>query len=151
MIGLRELTTGIAEFLTAQTGVAAFSDRAAGAVYPCLTVEAASKSAGIIACGRQVERQVAVTVTCHPSRQRGREAGLELADRVYNAAMLGIRACGRGFLPRKAEIKADAKERMQVTFLLEFCDTPSEKQSGSAVQETMGTLSLRLEQKREGS
>ena len=40
---------------------------------------------------------------------------------------------------------------MQVIFLLEFCDTPSEKQSGSAVQETMGTLSLRLEQKREGA
>ena len=145
MIGLRELTAGIAEYLTAQTGVAAFS------VYPCLTVETVSKSAGIIACGRQVERQVAVTVTCHPSRQRGREEGLELADKVYNTAMLGIRACGRGFLPREAEIQADAKERMQVTFLLEFCDTPSEKQSESAVQETMGTLSLRLEQKREGS
>lgn len=151
MIGLRELTAGIAEFLNAQTGVAAFCNRAAGAVYPCLTVEAASKSAAIIACGRQVERQVAVTVTCYPSRQRGREEGLELADRVYNAAMLGIRACGRSFLPREAEVKTDAKERMQVAFLLEFCDTPSGKQSGPAVQETMGALSLRLEQKREGS
>lgn len=45
MIGLRELTAGIAEYLTAQTGVAAFSARAAGTVYPCLTVEAVSKSA----------------------------------------------------------------------------------------------------------
>ena len=151
MIGLRELTAGIARYLTEQTGVAAFADRTAGTVYPCLTVEAKSKSAGIIACGRQVERQVAVTVTCHPSRQRGREEGLELADGVYNAAMLGIRACGRGFLPREAEIKADAKERMQVEFLLEFCDTPSSKQSDNTAYETMGALSLRLEQKREGS
>lgn len=151
MIGLRELTAGIAAYLTGQTGAAAFTDRAAGVVYPCLTVEAASKSAGIIACGRQVERQVKVTVTCHPSRQRGREEGLELADRVYDAVMPGFRACGRGFAPREAEIKADAKERLQVEFLLEFCDTPSGRQSSSTAQETMGSLSLRLEQKREGS
>lgn len=151
MIGLRELTAGIAEYLTVQTGTAAFADRAAGAVYPCLTVEAQARSAGTIACGRQVERQVEITVTCHPSRQRGQEEGLALADQVYDAAMAGIRACGRGFLPREAEIRADAKERMQVRFLLEFCDTPSRKQNSSTPAETMGALSLRLEHKREGS
>jgi len=151
MIGLQDLTAGIARYVKEQTGIAAFADRAAGPVYPCLTVTAKSKSAGIIACGRQVERQVAVTVTCHPSRQRGREEGLELADRVYDAIMLGIRACGRSFLPREVEIQADAKEQMQVDFLLEFCDTPSGKQSADTVYEAMGTLSLRLEQKREGS
>ena len=151
MIGLRELTAGIAAYLTEQTGVAAFSDRAAGTVYPCLTVEAKGRSAGIIACGRQVERQVTVTVTCHPSRRRGREEGLELADRVYDAVMPGFRACDRGFAPREAEIRADANERMQVEFLLEFCDTPSSRQSGTTAQETMGSLALRLEHKREGS
>jgi len=151
MIGLRELTAGIAEYLAAQTGMAAFSDRAAGVVYPCLMVKAESKSAGIIACGRQVERQVTVTVTCHPSRQRGREEGLVMADRVYDAVMPGFMACGRGFAPREAEIRTDGQERQQVTFLLEFCDTPSGKHSTSTATEAMGSLAIRLEQKREGS
>lgn len=151
MIGLRALTAGIAEYLAAQTGVAAFSQRSEGQVYPCLTVEAASKSAAIIACGRQVERQVAVTVTCYPSRRREREAGLELADEVYDAVMPGFQCCGRGFRPTEAEISTDGQELAQVRFLLEFCDTPGRKHSGSAATETMGALSLRVEQEREGS
>ena len=72
MIGLRELTAGIAEYLAAKTGVAATNRRAGSPVYPCLLVEGESRSTGIIACGRQVERQVTVTVTCYPSRQRER-------------------------------------------------------------------------------
>lgn len=149
MIGLRELTAGIAEYLAAQTGVAAFSQRCEGQTYPCLTVEAASKSAEIIACGRQVERQVTVTVTCHPSRKREREAGLELADAVYDAVMPGFRCCGRGFYPKEAEIHMDGQERAQMVFLLEFCDIPGRRQSGSTASETMGALSLRVEQERE--
>lgn len=151
MIGLYELNRGIAAHLSGQTGVAAAAGRVSNPVYPCLTVESRSKSAGIIACGRQVERQVTVTVTCYPSRQRGREEGLELADRVYDAVAPGFRACGRGFCPKEAEIRADQQERIRVEFLLEFCDTPREKQSGTAVTETMGALSLRMEQEREGS
>ena len=152
MIGLKELGAGIAGYLTDQTGLPAFANRAEGAVYPCLTVESRSKSVGIIACGRQVERQVTVTVTCHASRQREREAELELADRVYEAVVPGFQVCGRGFGPKEAEIRTDSAERAQVSFLLEFCDTPSQKQSSTATAfETMGALSLRLEQEREGS
>ena len=101
MIGLRALTAGIAEYLAAQTGVAAFSQRSEGQVYPCLTVEAASKSAAIIACGRQVERQVTVTVTCYPSRRREREAGLELADGVYDAVMPRFSVLRQGLSPHR--------------------------------------------------
>ena len=151
MIGLKTLTAGIAEYLTAQTGVAAFAVRTEGQTYPCMTVEAKSKSAAIIACGRQVERQVTVTVTCYPSRKRERDAGLELADAVYEAVMPGFRVCDRGFCPKEAEIEANGQELAQVTFLLEFCDTPGRKQSTPAIGETMGALSLRLEQESEGS
>ena len=151
MIALRELTADIARYLTLQTGTAAFCQRVSSAVYPCLTVEAAGKSAGIIACGRQVERQVMVTVTCWPSRQRGREEGLELADGVYGALVSGFCACGRGFCPREAEIRIDEQECCRVVFLLEFCDTPDVRKSESPVAETMGALSLRLEQEMEGS
>ena len=151
MIGLRELTAGIAEYLAAMTGLTATNCRAESPVYPCLLVEGESKSAGMIACGRQVERQVTVTVTCYPSRRREREAGLELADEVYDAVMPGFQCCGRGFRPTEAEISTDGQELAQVHFLLEFCDTPGRKHSGSAATETMGALSLRVEQEREGS
>ncbi len=149
MIGMQTLTAGIAEYLRAATGVPAFADRAKGAVYPCLTVESESKSAGVIACGRQMERQVAVTVTCHPSRDRGRQAGLMLADRVWNAVSGGFTACGRGFCPMDTAILRDGQERVRVTFLLEFCDTPDEVPGGAPAVEAMGTLTLRV--KKEGS
>lgn len=151
MIGLKELAAGIAGYLTDRTGLPAFANRVEGAIYPCLTVAVSSKSVGIIACGRQVERQVTVTVTCHASRQRDREEELELADRVYEAVVPGFTACGRGFGPQEAGIDADGEERARVRFLLEFCDTPSQKQSSTTAFETMGALSLRLEQEREGS
>lgn len=151
MIGLRELTAGIAEYLAAKTGAAATNRRVESPVYPCLLVEGESRCAGMIACGRQVERQVTVTVTCYPSRRREREAGLELADEVYDAVMPGFQCCGRGFRPTEAEISTDGQELAQVRFLLEFCDTPGRKHSGSAATETMGALSLRVEQEREGS
>lgn len=151
MIGLKTLTAGIAEYLTAQTSIAAFTERSEGQVYPCLTVAAKSKSAAIIACGRQVDRQVAVTVTCHPSRKREREAGLELADMVYEVVMPGFRACDRGFCPKEAEIDTDGQEQARVRFVLEFCDTPGKRQNSSTATETMGALSLRVEQESEGS
>ena len=149
MIGMQTLTAGIAEYLRAATGVPAFADRAKGAVYPCFTVETESRKAGVIACGRQMERQVAVTVTCHPSRDRGRQEGLLLADRAWNALAGGITVCGRGFCPADTAIDRDEQERVRVTFLLEFCDTPDEVLDGTPAVEAMGTLRLRV--KKEGS
>ncbi len=149
MIGMQTLTAGIADYLRAATGVPAFADRAGGAVYPCFTVETESRKAGVIACGRQMERQVAVTVTCHPSRDRGRQAGLLLADRAWNALAGGITVCGRGFCPTDTAIERDGQERVRVTFLLEFCDTPDEAPDEAPAVEAMGTLRLRV--KKEGS
>ena len=149
MIGMQTLTAGIADYLSAVTGVPAFADRAKSAVYPCYTVETESRKAGVIACGRQMERQVAVTVTCHPSRDRGRQAGLLLADRAWNALSGGITVCDRGFCPTDAAIERDGQERVRVTFLLEFCDTPDEAPDEAPAVEAMGTLILRV--KKEGS
>ena len=152
MIGLQELTAGIAAYLEAEVGVSALSERAVAPDYPCLLVKTRSKSAGITAGGKQVERQVTVTVTCLTSRQREREAGLALADRVYEALVPGFRVCGRGFCPSEAEVWLDEKERAKVELLLEFCDLPAKKQSAGAVAaETMGSLALRLTQQKEGS
>lgn len=148
MIGMQTLTAGIAEYLSAATGVPAFADRAKGAVYPCLTVETESKSAGVIACGRQMERQVTVTVTCHPSRGRERQSGMLLADKVWSAVSAGFTACGRGFCPTDTAIRRDEQERVRVTFLLEFCDTPEEVSGGAPAVEAMGSLTLRV--KKEG-
>ncbi|MBQ4578448.1 MAG: hypothetical protein IJA84_05230 [Clostridia bacterium] len=149
MIGMRTLTAGIAEYLSAATGVPAFPDRAKGAVYPCLTVETESRQAGVLACGRQVDRQVTVTVTCHPSRERTRQSGMLLADRVWNAVAAGFHACGRGFCPTDTAIRRDEQERVRVTFLLEFCDTPEEVPDSAPAVEAMGVLHLRV--KKEGS
>lgn len=150
MIGLRELTAGIAEYLAAKTGVAATNRRAGSPVYPCLLVEGESRSAGIIACGRQVERQVTVTVTCYPSRQREREEGLGLADRVYDLLTAGFTACGRGFCPKEAEITTDAQDRARVKILLEFCDLPEVPGNMSTATEMMGTLALKVGHIEEG-
>ena len=158
MIGLRELTAGIAEYLAVRTGIAATNRRAESPVYPCLVVEANSRCAGIIACGRQVERQVTVTVTCAPflpqkiaapSRRREREAGLELADRVFDLLMAGFSACGRGFCPKEAEIAADEQERVRVKVLLEFYDLPETPVNVPTAIEKMGTLTRRMEQSKE--
>ena len=149
MIGMQTLAAGIAEYLSAKTGVPAFADRARSAVYPCLTVETESRSAGIIACGRQVERQVTVTVTCHPSRSRERQEGLLLADRVFGSIAGGITACGRSFCPMDAAVGKDGQERVRVTFLLEFCDTPEQVTGGAQAAQAMGSLSLRV--KKEGT
>ena len=149
MIGLRELTAGIAEYLAVRTGIAATNRRAESPVYPCLVVEANSRCAGIIACGRQVERQVTVTVTCYPSRRREREAGLELADRVIDLLTAGFSACGRGFCPKEAEIAADEQERVRVKVLLEFYDLPETPVNVPTAIEKMGTLTLRMEQSKE--
>ena len=150
MIGLRELTAGIAEYLAVKTGMAATNRRAESPVYPCLLVEGESKSAGTIACGRQVERQVTVTVTCLPSRRREREEGLELADRVYGLLTAGFTACGRGFCPTEAEIFADDQDRAKVKILLEFCDLPEVPVNVSTATEMMGTLALKVGHTEEG-
>lgn len=150
MIGLRELTAGIAEYLAVKTGMAATNRRAESTVYPCLMVAGESKSTGIVACGRQVERQVTITVTCYPSRRREREAGLDLADRVYGLLTAGFTACGRGFCPKEAEILTDAQERVTVKILLEFCDLPEVPANVSTATERMGTLVLKVGHTEEG-
>lgn len=150
MIGLRELTAGIAEYLAAMTGLAATNRRAESPVYPCLLVEGESKSVGMVACGRQVERQVTVTVTCCPSRRREREEGLALADRVYGLLTAGFTACGRGFCPKEAEIFSDAQDRAKVKILLEFYDLPEVPANVSTATEMMGTLALKMGHTEEG-
>lgn len=144
MIGLRELTAGIAEYLAAKTGAAATNRRVESPVYPCLLVEGESRCAGMIACGRQVERQVTVTVTCYPSRRREREAGLDLADRVHDLLAAGFTACDRGFCPKEAEILTDGQDRAKVKILLEFYDLPEASASPSTATEMMGTLALKV-------
>ncbi len=144
MIGLGELTAGIARYLTEKTGWAAGNDRAPGPEYPYLLVEGESKSAGIIACGRQVERQVTVRVTCWPSRQRERQGGMDMADRVYGLLAAGFTACGRGFCPKEAAVALDGKERAGVTMLLEFCDLPEAPKNETTATQLMGSLALRV-------
>lgn len=151
MIGLQELTAGIAGYLQRVTGVKATAERAVTPAYPCLLVEARSKSEGITAGGRQVERQVTVNVICLPSRLREREAGLALADRVYGALVPGFPACGRIFCPETAEVWLDEQERARVEVTLTFCDNPAEEAAGGTeAVPTMGSLTLRLTHKKEG-
>lgn len=150
MIGLRELTAGIAEYLAVNTGMVATNCRAESPVYPCLLVEGESKSAGIAACGKQVERQVTVTVTCYPSRRREREEGLALADRVYGLLTAGFTACDRGFCPKEAESFIDQQERAKVRLLLEFYDLPEAPENPSTATERMGTLTLKVGHSEEG-
>ena len=98
----------------------------------------------MIACGRQVERQVTVTVTCYPSRRREREAGLDLADRVHDLLAAGFTACDRGFCPKEAEILTDGQDRAKVKILLEFYDLPEASANPSTATEMMGTLALKV-------
>lgn len=150
MIGLEELTAGIAGYLREQLGVAATNRRAEGAVYPCLLVGAESRLLSTASCGRQVGRQVTVTVTCYPSPEREREAGLALADRVLEALAGGFTACGRGFCPVEAETGIDGQDRTRVRLLLEFYDLPEESCAGGGDPfPTMGTLQLTLRQRGE--
>lgn len=150
MIGLQELTAGIAGYLQRVTGVQATAERAVTPEYPCLLVEARSKSEGMTAGGRQVERRVTVNVICLPSRLREREAGLTLADRVYDVLVPGFPACGRTFCPETAEVWLDEKERARVEVTLSFCDRPAEEWGGgTAAVPTMGSLTLRLTHKKE--
>lgn len=150
MIGLEALTAGIAEYLRERLGVAATNRRAEGAVYPCLLVGAESKLLSTAACGRQVERQVTVTVTCYPSPEREREAGLALADRVLEHTAGGFSVCGRGFCPREAETETDGQDRTRVRLLLEFYDLPEESAAGGGnAFPTMGSLTLTLRQREE--
>lgn len=151
MIGLQELTAGIAGYLQRMTGVKATAERAVAPAYPCLLVEARSKSEGITAGGRQVERKVTVNVICLPSRQREREAGLALADRVYDVLVPGFPACGRMFCPETAEVWLDEQERARVEVTLAFCDRPAEGSGGEEAVPTMGSLALRLTHKKEGT
>jgi len=151
MIGLQELTAETAGYLQRMTGVKATAERAGTPVYPCLLVSARSKSEGITAGGRQVERQVTVNVTCLPSRLREREAGMALADRVYGALVPGFPACGRVFCPETAEVWLDEQERARVEVTLTFCDRPAEApDGGTAAVSAMGSLALRLIHEKEG-
>lgn len=150
MIGLEALTAGIAGYLRERLGVAATNRRAEGAVYPCLLVGAEGKLLSTASCGRQVERQVTVTVTCYPSPEREREAGLILADRVLEHTAGGFSVCGRGFCPREAETGIDGQDRAQVRLLLEFYDLPEENAAGgSDAFPTMGSLTVTLRQREE--
>ncbi len=144
MIGLEELTAGIAGYLREKGGLAATNERAESPVYPCLVVEAESKTVGLIACGKQVERQVTVRVICYPSRRRERSAGLSLADRVYGLLAGGFTACGRGFCPGEVSVTVDGQQRPVVTAEIAFCDLPEGTQPETAVTERMGSLSLRM-------
>ena len=150
MIGLQELTAGIAGYLQRVTGVKATAERAGVPDYPCLLVTARSKSEGITAGGRQVERQVNVNVICLPSRLRERTAGLALADQVYGALVPGFPACGRVFCPETAEVWLDEQERARVEVTLTFCDRPADGPGSETVAvPTMGSLALRLTHKKE--
>ena len=149
MIALQELTRALAEQLTAATGVPAFAGRAESAVYPCLLVEAEERQTVALAGGRQIQREAAFTVTCLPSRQRGREEGLALADAVQQAVLCGFTAGGRGFCPQKLENRADGRERRQVCFTLGFCDVPQTPLRPRPECDTMGRLHLTVRHRKE--
>ncbi len=152
MIPLEQLTADVAAYLSEKLGVAAGNERPESPVYPCLVVQAEGKSCGTAVCGRQVERQVQVRVSCYPSRRRERAAGLALADRVYGLLAAGFPACGRGFHPTQADISCDTEERVQVTVLLEFYDLPQAAGNGGGSPEgaqMMGSLALRVDARKE--
>ncbi|MBQ7492125.1 MAG: hypothetical protein IJT76_06005 [Clostridia bacterium] len=148
MIGLSELAAGLAGYLTAETGVAAFAGRVENPVYPCCLVEAAGKTR---AGTRQLERSVTVTLVCYGSRRREREEGLQLLDRMEAAVAGGFTVGGRRFCPKEIESCINGKELPQVRFTLEFYDVPygkteTEPESGA---ETMGSLALRWDAEKE--
>lgn len=144
MIGLDTFCRGLAEALAEKTGAAAAPGRMEHPVYPALAVEAESGRMEILAGGRQVQRELAVTVACYPSRRRGREEGQELAERVLEAVTPGFTLCERGFCPENLKISRDGQEVYRVTFTVTFCDLPENRRKPAGGQETMGRLSLKI-------
>ncbi len=144
MIGLQQFSRGLAEYLAEKTGAAAFSGRVEHPVYPALTVEAEDRNTIVLAGGRQIQRELAATVACYPSRRRGREEGQDLAGKVMEAVIPGFIICERGFCPENLKISREEQEIYRVTFDVTFCDFPENWRKPVGGGERMERLSLRI-------
>lgn len=149
MIGLARLGRELAGEITRRTGLRAVVGREENPEYPLCQVELAGKT---LVEGRGLTRTVEVTLRCYVSRQREREPGLLLLDKLESAAAEGFSLCGRRFVPREVVSRIDGKEIPQVCFSLEYADVPgTEDGSGEETDpaEPMGRMALRLERKEE--
>lgn len=148
MIGLSELARELTAILSRRTGTPVLVGQAENPVYPCCLAELAGET---VVETRQVQRTVQVTLTCYPSAQRSREAGMALLDQMEQAVTEGFSLCGRRLCPQKVESLLNGKQLPQVRFALEFYDTPGESAGtgGSDVQDKMEHLTLALETEKE--
>ena len=123
MIGLSALTEALCAQITARTGVPAFDGRLRTAVWPAYLVTAQGGESTLFAAGRQLLRQVALTVRCADGRGRDENGGRAMLDALYPAILPSFSAGGRVFCPER--LTADEEDGQPLLrFTLEFCDLP---------------------------
>lgn len=148
MISLSVLADALAVHIQEKTGVAAYAQRLSTAVYPMYSVSLLPLETTLMAGGTQLLRCVKGSISCYPSRHRQEGECLDMADRLMHALLPGFSLCSRHFSP--SDCKCREKDNiLSLEFTLEFCDMAAENMDVNSHTETMQTLSLSLNPKKE--
>ena len=124
MIALTQLSAALAEHISRRTGIAAYPQRLTTGVYPMYAVSLLPGEMQPHSGGDQLLRQVTARIACYPSRQRGEQEGLDMADRLTRALLPALPLCDRHFVPRDCRWQ-EKDNVLTLVFLLEFCDAAS--------------------------
>lgn len=124
MIPLTQLSAELAEHISRCTGFAAYPQRLTTGVYPLYAVSLRPGQMQLQAGTHQLLRQVTVRIACYPSRQRGEQEGLDMADRLTRALLPALPLCDRHFVPRDCRWQ-EQENVLTLVFTLEFYDAAS--------------------------
>ncbi len=141
MIALSDLSAAIAAHIDAATGRSAFASKLHTAHYPSYHVRTVSKQTSLIAGGRQVLREVEVSITCIDTPHRDVTEQQHMLDALYPILLPYFSACGRHFSPIELTLRQEGAQNA-LCFSLSFCDLPPTRDTEPL--EAMQTLSLQL-------